>query len=221
MGKETVDLMVEGGKAKPSPIFGQKFGPLGVNIQEILGEINKKTDDFQGTKVPVKVIVDTETKKFNIEVGTPPVSELIKKEINLQKGSGLAHVDKVANLAMEQVIKIAKMKKDSLLDKNLKAVVKTVIGSCGSLGILVESKEPKEIGKDINSGKYDSLIKEGKTEVSDEKLKELKEELEVVKERLKKERGLPIKKEEKKEEEDGEEKKEEGKEEEKKVEKKK
>lgn len=212
--------MIEGGKAVAGPVMGQRMGPLGVNIQEILGEINKKTADFKGIKVPVKVIVDTETKEFDIEVGTPPASELIKKEINLQKGSGLAHVDKVANLAMGQIVRIAKMKQDSLLDRSFKAVIKTVIGSCGSLGILIEGKEPKEIGEDIDSGKYDAIINEGKTEVSDEKLKELKEELEIVKERLVKERGIPVKKEEKKEGEGEEEEKKEEVKEEKKEEKK-
>ena len=109
MSKEKVDVMIEGGKASAGPAMGQAFGPLGVNIQDILAKINEKTADFKGMKVPVTVIVDTGDKSFELEIGTPPVSELIKKELNLQKGSGLQKMKKSANMAIEQIIKIARM----------------------------------------------------------------------------------------------------------------
>ncbi len=199
MANQTVEVMVEGGKATSGPTMGQAFGSLGVNIQLILQEINKKTADFKGMKVPVAVTVDTGTKQIvDITVGTPPVSELIKKEINLQKGSGYPHVEKVGNLAIEQVIKIAKMKRDSLLEQSLKSAVKSVIGSCGSLGILVEDKEPKEINKDIEAGNYDELINKEVTEVSEEKRSKLKSQVNIIKQKLIAERGMPVKKEEKK-----------------------
>ncbi len=180
MSKEKVDVMVEGGKASAGPAMGQAFGPLGVNIQEILEKINEKTADFKGMKVPVTVIVDTEDKSFDLEIGTPPVSELIKKEINLQKGSGLQKIKKSANMAMEQIVKIARMKTDSMLSKDLKASVKTVIGSCGPMGIIIESKPLDEITKEVDEGKYDELISSGNTEVSDEKLKQLNADLKEI-----------------------------------------
>src|SRR3989344_513529 len=111
--KEIVDIIVEGGKASAGATIGKAFGPLGVNIQEILIKINEKTKDFKGIKVPVKIIVDTKSKEFEIETGSPAVSELIKNEIALQKGSGLQKKTKVGNLAIEQIIRIAKMKRDS------------------------------------------------------------------------------------------------------------
>ena len=174
MSKEKVEVIVDGGKAAAGATMGKALGPLKVNVQEILKVINEKTAAFSGVKVPVKIIVDTETKDFEIEVGSPPVSELIKKEIKIEKGSGKPDKDKIANLSMEQVIKIALMKKDSMLDKSLKSAVKSVIGSCNSLGCLVESKISKEINKEINEGKYDNLINSRKIETSPEKLKQAK-----------------------------------------------
>ena len=180
MSKEKVDVMIEGGKASAGPAMGQAFGPLGVNIQDILAKINEKTADFKGMKVPVTVIVDTGDKSFELEIGTPPVSELIKKELNLQKGSGLQKMKKSANMAIEQIIKIAKMKTDSMLSKDFKSSVKTVIGSCGPMGILIEGKSLSEITKEVNEGKYDELINSGNTEVSDEKLKQLNADLKEI-----------------------------------------
>ncbi len=202
MSKETVDVIVDGGKASAGPAMGQAFGPLGVDMQAILAEINKKTEGMQGMKVPVKVTVDTDTKEFELEVGTPPVSGLIKKELNLDKGSGYPHLDKKGNLSIEQVIKIAKVKKDSLLVNNLKSAVKTVVGSCVPLGVLVEGKIPLEAGKDIDSGKYDKEIESESTETSDEKRKILDDQLKTVRAQLDEEREKVMKAaEEKKEEE--------------------
>ena len=220
MSKEKVEVLIEGGKASAGPAMGQKLGPLKVDIQGILAEINKRTADFKGMKVPVTIFVDIETKEFELEIGTPPTSELVKKELAIQKGSGKANIDKVGNLAIEQVIKVAKMKQESLLVNDLKAAVKTVIGSCGVMGVLVEGKEPKEINEEIDSGKYDKEIKEERTEMSEEKKKEMKVELEEAKEALEKEAAELEKVKEKEkpaeppaeEVKEGEEKKEEGKE---------
>src|SRR3989344_1188428 len=86
MGKKTtVDALVEGGKASAAPPLGSSLGPLKVNIGQVVAQINDKTKDFKGMKVPVKVIVDTEDKTFTITIGTPPASQLIMKEIILNK----------------------------------------------------------------------------------------------------------------------------------------
>ena len=183
MSKEKVDIIVEGGKATAGATMGKAFGPLKVNVQDILKLINEKTAAFKGIKVPVKVVVDTETKEFEVEVGSPPVSELIKKELGLEKGSGTPNKNKIANLSIEQVIKIALMKKDSMLDKSLKSAVKSVIGSCNSLGCLIESKTSKEVNKDIEQGKYNHLIEKKETETPSEKFKELQDYLKQFQER--------------------------------------
>ncbi|MBI3035213.1 50S ribosomal protein L11, partial [Candidatus Woesearchaeota archaeon] len=79
MTTQTVEALVEGGKATAAPPLGPALGPLGVNIGQIVSDINKKTSVFNGMQVPVKVIVNMDTKKFEISVGTPPASALILK----------------------------------------------------------------------------------------------------------------------------------------------
>jgi len=153
---ETIEVLVEGGKANAGPPLGPALGPLGVNVMQVVNAINEKTKHFDGMKVPVKVIVDPKTKSFEIEVGTPPVTALILKELGIEKGSGNPREEKVGNLSMDQVIKIAKMKYGDLLGKDLKSKVKEVIGSCVSIGVNVEGKSPKEVQKEIDEGKYDS-----------------------------------------------------------------
>lgn len=168
-----IKLIVEGGNMKPGPTVAQQLGPLGVNMGKIIEETNKATAGFKGMKVPVAIDVDTTTKEFTITVSSPPVSEMIKKEIGIEKGSGKQLEEKVGNLAIEQVIGIAKTKMPDMLAKDLKAAVKLVIGSCVSLGVLVEDKQAKDVIEDVDDGKYDAEISAEKTEADPEKLKEL------------------------------------------------
>jgi large subunit ribosomal protein L11 len=181
---ETVELIVEGGKAAPNAATSQKLGPMGINIGEVMNKVNEKTADFKGMKVPVKIKVDGKTKEFDVEVGTPPVSELIKKELGLQKGSGTPDKIKVGNMAIEQAVKVAKMKRDGMFVNDIKAAVKAVVGSANSLGILVEGLNGREMNTAISEGKYDEAIDSGKTEIDDERKKSLKEQLDKAQEQL-------------------------------------
>jgi len=147
-----------------------------VNIGEVIAAINEKTASFKGMQVPIKLDIDTDTKEFSISVGTPPASALIKKEAGIQKGSGRQTEEHVADLAIEQVIKIAKMKEDDLHGKTPKSRVKEVIGTCNSMGVMVEGKHAKDAMQDTEAGLYDKEITSGKTELSDEEKKKLEEE---------------------------------------------
>ncbi len=188
MGKtEKIDMMIEGGNAKPDAAISQKLGPLKINIGQVMTKINEKTAAFKGMKVPVKLLIDTETKNVDLEVGIPPASELIKKELKIEKGSPMPNKMKVGNIAVEQLIKVGKMKMQSMFVHDLKTAVKNLAGSCNSLGILVESKVSADFNKDLMAGKYDDLIKKEITEVSTDKLQQLKGELEAEQERLRKE----------------------------------
>ncbi len=202
-----IKLLVEGGDMKPGPAVSQKLGPLGINIGKVIQEVNSSTSGFKGLKVPVELDVDAKTKTFSVKIFSPPVSELIKKELGIEKASGEQSKLKVGNLAIEQVIKIAKTKSPSMLAKNLKSAVKSVVGSCVSLGVLVESEEPKKVEEQIISGKYDKEIEEGKTEASEEKLQKLKEYFEQIREKeeavIKKEEEEKAAEEEKKAAEEG------------------
>jgi large subunit ribosomal protein L11 len=176
MPKETIEVYVEGGKATAAPPLGPALGPMGVNIGQVIAEINKKTADFRGMQVPVKVIVDSGSKTFEVTVGTPPASAMIKKEAGIEKGAGNPLADKVADLRIEQIIKIAKMKQDSLLGKDNFMRVKEIIGTCNSMGVMVEGKPANEAILDINAGKFKEKIEKGKTELTAEELKVLEEE---------------------------------------------
>jgi len=185
-----IKLLIDGGDMKPGPAIGQKLGPLGINIGQIVQEVNKATQDFKGLKVPVELDI-AKDKSFSVKVLSPPTAELIKKELGIDKSSGEAKKTKVANASIEQIISVAKIKHANMLDNDFKSAVKSVVGSCVSAGILIESKEAKEIEKDIDSGKYNAEISEMKTETSPEKRKELddyfKETQEQQQLRLKKE----------------------------------
>jgi large subunit ribosomal protein L11 len=189
MAKDTIKSMVEGGKATAAPPLGPALGPKGVNIGQVISAINKKTEAFKGMQVPIKVIIDTDTKEFSIEVGTPPASALIKKEAGIEKGSGSPKADKVADILIEQIIKIAKMKEGNLLGKTLKERVKEIIGTCNSMGVLVEGVPAREAIAMVNEGKFDAEIKSEKTELTAEELKHLEEEKQKLKEEIEKRRA--------------------------------
>lgn len=176
MASQTVESLIEGGKASAAPPLGPALGPLGVNIGEIVNEINKQTASFKGMQVPIKVIVDTDTKEFKVSVGTPPASQLILKEAGISKGSSNPLQDKIADLKIEQIIKITTMKEDALLGTTMKQKVKEIVGTCQSMGILVEGVAVPEAIEMINQGKFDKEIDARKTELSTEELKELEEE---------------------------------------------
>src|SRR3989338_3604955 len=176
MAKQTVYALIEGGKATAAPPLGPALGPMGLNIGQVIADINKKTADFKGMQVPVKIIVDSETKEYEISVGTPPASQLLLKEAGVEKGSGTPKTDKIADIRIEQVIKVAKMKQDALMGKTLKDRVKEIIGTCNSMGILVEGVSPTETIGMVNEGKFDAEIKAEKTELTAEEILHLEAE---------------------------------------------
>ncbi|HIJ16788.1 MAG TPA: 50S ribosomal protein L11 [Thermoplasmata archaeon] len=151
---EKLEVLVDGGKATPGPPLGPTLGPLGVNVIQVVNAINEKTKAFVGMKVPVTLTIDSKTKAFEIKVGTPPTSALILKEIKVEKGSGSPKATKVGNLTVQQAIKISEMKKDSMLGKTKKERFKEVVGTCVSMGVTVDNKEPKQVIKEIEAGGY-------------------------------------------------------------------
>jgi large subunit ribosomal protein L11 len=151
---ETIEALVDGGKASAGPPLGPALGPLGVNIKEVLDKINEETKMFEGMKVPVKVVVDTGDNSFTVEVGTPPTSSLILKELNIEKGSSSNRMDKVGNLTIDQVKKIVKMKSKSILGRTMAESVKEVLGTCMSMGVTVDNMGPRDLQRLIDKGDY-------------------------------------------------------------------
>lgn len=154
MGKEKVEVMVKGGEATPAPPIGPSLSPMGVNVAQVVKDINQKTESFKGMEIPVKIVVDTDTKKYEITVGSPTVTALIKKELKKDKLATVAE-DKTRNMAgsipLEAVIKIAKSK--DAIRGDVSAKVTQVLGTCLSGGVLVDNRDPREIIKEINEGR--------------------------------------------------------------------
>jgi large subunit ribosomal protein L11 len=156
--KKVVEALVNGGQATAGPPLGPALGPLGVNVLAIVNKINEITQDYSGMKVPVKISVDTDNKEFEVTVGTPTAAALLVSELGVTKGSGTPNTEKVGNLSLEQVVKVAKMKRADILGRTLKAAVKEVLGTGVSMGVTVEGKDPREVQKEITEGKHDALL---------------------------------------------------------------
>ncbi|MCQ2085914.1 MAG: 50S ribosomal protein L11 [archaeon] len=154
---DIIEALVDGGKASAGPPLGPALGPKGVSVGQVISMINEKTKAFSGMKVPVKVLIK-EDKSFDVEVGMPPMSALIKGELGIEAGSGNAKTTKVGNLTFEQTKKIADMKSDGLLGATTEARLCEVAGSCVSIGVTIDGKDPKTFTKDVKSGVYKSQI---------------------------------------------------------------
>jgi large subunit ribosomal protein L11 len=156
--KKIVDLLVSGGQATAGPPLGPALGPLGVNTMAVVTKINELTKDYAGMKVPVKVAVDVEDKTFEVTVGTPTASALIVSELKIEKGSGTPNTEKVGDLTIDQVVRIAKVKQPQLLASTLKDATKELLGTCVSMGVTVEGKDPREVQNEIDEGNYEELF---------------------------------------------------------------
>ena len=152
---DVVEVLVSGGKATAGPPIGPALGPLGINVKAIVDEINKKTAEFNGMQVPVRIEVD-DKKNFTSPWEFRP-RQLSSKEVHIEKGSRtqpesgwrLADAGRGQNRPDES-------RRHALYD--LKNAVKEVVGTCVSMGVNVEGKRPKEILAAIDAGTYDSVL---------------------------------------------------------------
>lgn len=149
MKKQTVEALVDGGKATAGPPLGPALGPLGLNLNQVINAINEKTSAFDGMKVPIKLIVDPETKQFEVKVGTPPVSALVLKELGIEKGAQTPGEQVVGDITLEQIKKIARIKMDNMLSYKEEAAMKEVLGTCVSMGVTVEGRSPRDVQKEL------------------------------------------------------------------------
>lgn len=154
---QTIEAVVDGGKASAGPPLGPALGPAGVNIGEVIKAINEKTAEFNGMKVPVKVKV-ADNKSFTITVGTPPASALILDKLGTKSGSGMAKAEFVGDIKFDQLMSIAKMKWDDLAGASMKTKVNEVVGTCVSMGVKVEGVDPREMSKQIRNGDHDAAF---------------------------------------------------------------
>ena len=153
---ETIELLVEGGEATAGPPLGPALGPTEIDVGEVVGAINEETADFEGTEVPVTVTI--EDGEYEIEVGLPPTSALIKDELGFDTGSGRPQAEFVADMSAEELKKVAEMKADDLLSYDTKNAAKEIAGSCVCLGVKIEGEDPREAARRIDEGEFDDVL---------------------------------------------------------------
>lgn len=133
-----IKLQIPAGKANPSPPVGPALGQRGVNIMEFCKAFNDRTKDLEpGLVVPVVIRV-RKNNKFDFDVKSPPVSILLKRELNLKKGSSTPNTNKVASITRAQLEKLAQVKQPDLTAADLDAAVRTLAGTARSMGVTVE-----------------------------------------------------------------------------------
>ncbi len=160
MVEKKFNFIVPGGGATGGPPIGPALGPMGVNIMQIVAEINKQTGDYKGTPVPVDVLIDTDSKEFKVKVGMLSTFALLTQAAGITKGSGTPHSAKVGDLAFDQLVTVAKKKKAGLYAASLKTAVREVLGTCVSMGVTVDGKPAKDVEAQIKGGEYDAQLKE-------------------------------------------------------------
>lgn len=160
MVEKIFNFIVNGGQASGGPPIGPALGPLGVNIMTIVNKINEKTSDYNGVPVPVDVTIDTDTKEFIVKVGMLSTFALITQTLGVSKGSSIPNSDFIGDLSFDQVVDIARRKREGLLSASMKSAIKEIVGSCQSMGVTVEGQLAKVVQDMIVTGDFDTKIVE-------------------------------------------------------------
>ncbi|MBN2087796.1 50S ribosomal protein L11 [Candidatus Peregrinibacteria bacterium] len=134
---QLIKLQIPAGKANPAPPVGPALGQHGLNIQDFCSQFNDKTKELGDTVVPV-VITVYEDRSFTFIMKTAPAAELIKKAINLKKGSGVPHKDKVGVLSKAKLKEIAEKKMEDLNANDVDQAMKIIAGTARSMGVTIE-----------------------------------------------------------------------------------
>ncbi len=134
--KAVVKLQIEGGKATPAPPIGPALAQYGINMGQFCTDFNNRTQDKMGVTVPVEITV-YEGGKYDFVLKEPPSSELILKEIGIEKGSGSPKKKKVGKITREQLKNVAEKKMSDLNTDDVEAAMKIIEGTARSMGVEV------------------------------------------------------------------------------------
>jgi len=131
-----VKLQIPAGKATPAPPVGTALGPQGVNIMEFCKAFNARTSakDQEGLIIPVVITIYSD-RSFTFITKTPPVAILVKRAVNLAKGSAEPNKNKVGKITTQQIEEIAKIKMPDLNCFTVEAAMEQVKGACRSMGV--------------------------------------------------------------------------------------
>lgn len=131
-----IKLQIEAGKANPSPPVGPALGQKGVNIMDFCKQFNEKTASQAGFIIPVVIDV-YEDRSFSFVTKSPPAAVLIKKALNIPKGSSVPNKTKVGEITQAQLEEIAKTKMEDLNATSVEAAVEMIKGTCRAMGVTI------------------------------------------------------------------------------------
>ena len=132
-----IKLQIQAGKATPAPPVGPALGQHGVNIMAFCKDYNEQTKNQAGSIIPVEITV-YEDRSFTFVTKTPPASDLLKKALNIEKGSGTAGQQVAGTLTRDKIYEIAKIKAKDLNAKDIEGAAHIIEGTARSMGIKVE-----------------------------------------------------------------------------------
>jgi large subunit ribosomal protein L11 len=132
-----VKLQIPAGRANPAPPVGTALGPQGINIMAFCKEFNARTQAQDGTILPVEITIYSD-KSFTFITKTPPAAILLKKELGIEKGSGVPNRTKVGSVSKAQIRKIAEIKLPDLNTDSIESAMAMVAGAARSMGIEVK-----------------------------------------------------------------------------------
>lgn len=156
MGIRVYTVKAKGGQVTEDALSTLKKS--GLDLAKLREELNKLTEKYRGFEVTIKIMVDEDTKEYDIEIKPPTTTELLLKAVGAKEPSGDPMHQKIGDLSFEKIVEIAILKKPSLNAKTLKAAVKTILGSARSIGITVDGKDPKQVTQEVESGVYDAVL---------------------------------------------------------------
>ena len=136
--KTVIRLQISAGKATPAPPVGTALGPHGLNIMEFCKAYNERTANQAGFVIPAEITV-FEDRTFTFVTKTPPAAVLIKKELGIEKGSGVPNRTKIGRLSTAQVRRIAELKMPDLNCDTVEAAMAMIAGAARSMGVEVEA----------------------------------------------------------------------------------
>ena len=135
--KAIVKLQIPAGKATPAPPIGPSLAPHGSNIAEFCQKFNDATKPQEGFTIPAEVTI-YEDRSYDFKLKTPLASELLRKAVGIEKGSGEPNKTKVGKITKEQLKKIAIQKMPDLNTEDIKQAVKIIEGTAKNMGITIE-----------------------------------------------------------------------------------
>lgn len=135
--KAVVKLTIPAGTATPAPPVGTALGPHGINIGEFCTQFNAKTADKKGSLIPAIITIYGD-KTFSFVTKQPPISDMIKKTLGIQKSASETGKEKVGKLSMAQIDQIAQAKMPDLNTTDIETAKKIIVGTAKSMGVQTE-----------------------------------------------------------------------------------